>query len=95
MAKEIHFLISKILMPEMMNKHCQRVSKWQKYKLYQLVKILNFFKLLFFAISKFAIIKKLLEDVLQNGFLGIKAGEIELLKWNPTPPISIDMLRGI
>ena len=79
----------------MMNKHCQRVLKLQKYKLYQVVKFLNFLNWIFFAISKFAIIKKLLEDVLQNGFLGIKAGEIELLKWNPTPPISIDMLRGI
>ena len=40
-----------------------------------------------FAISRFGTIEKKipLEDVLQNGFLGIKAEEIELLKWNPTP----------
>ena len=60
-------------------------------------KIFELFKMDIFSHFKVCHNKEkwLLEDVLQNGFLGIKAGEIELLKWNPTPPISIDMLRGI
>ena len=40
--KKFIYKFGKYLPYDMINKHCQRVSKWQKYKLYQIINFLNF-----------------------------------------------------